>query len=437
MNADERRWPRMNRALIAAVGLLVGSVPWSAFAATPIPPGKWSFTFTDAKGQPERPIRVFTYRPAKCDTRCPIVFVMHGQKRDASRYRDYWELLADNHNLLVVATSSPKALARAAYKPGGHGEQADREKWTYSAIEHLFDEVRDGHNGYAIFGHSAGGQFVQRMALFRPTTAPRRWSRRTRVVRDAEWRKDKAAEKFPYSLVESPAGEAEVRQACAALRAAARREGRRSRRRQTQPERRREEAGGTPARARRELLQGRDRRGRRARREIRLGAERGADTAHDGAASAASPRRRSTESDEHARRERTVDTPSRRWTSRCRSRGSAASRSRDASDLYIPPEALSVSSRPSRGRGPAAVPHPQALARHPRHPHGGAHAPVHGIRRDDARRPARARRRVPADGRAADRDQSRLLLPRPKRDEEGEAEDPRAELVRRLLEYER
>ena len=32
---------------------------------------------------------------------------------------------------------------------------------------------------------------------------------------------------------------------------------------------------------------------------------------------------------------------------------------------------------------------------------------------------------------------SRMLLPRPKREEEGEAEDPRAELVRRLLEYER
>jgi segregation and condensation protein A len=32
---------------------------------------------------------------------------------------------------------------------------------------------------------------------------------------------------------------------------------------------------------------------------------------------------------------------------------------------------------------------------------------------------------------------SRMLLPRPRREEEGEPEDPRAELVRRLLEYER
>jgi segregation and condensation protein A len=32
---------------------------------------------------------------------------------------------------------------------------------------------------------------------------------------------------------------------------------------------------------------------------------------------------------------------------------------------------------------------------------------------------------------------SRMLLPRPKRDDENEPEDPRAELIRRLLEYER
>lgn len=206
----------MNRALIVAIVLLVGSIAWPALAATPIPPGKWSFVFTDAKGQPERPIRVYTYRPSKCDTRCPILFVMHGVKRNASQYRDYWELLADSHNLLIVA---PEFTAKhwpraAAYNLGDMAAQEDREKWAYSAVEHLFDEVRDGHNGYAIFGHSAGGQFVQRMALFRPDN-------RASVMIAAnpgwyampEWRKDKASQPFPYSLVESPAGEAELKRA--------------------------------------------------------------------------------------------------------------------------------------------------------------------------------------------------------------------------------
>lgn len=192
---------------------LVGT---SALAATPIPPGKWSFVFTDAKGQPERPIRVYTYRPNKCDTRCPIVFVMAGARRNASQYRDHWELLADTHNVLIVA---PEFAARhwpraAGYSLGDMAGQEDREKWSYSAVEHLFDEVRDGHNGYAIFGHSAGGQFVQRMALFRPD------NRATVMVAAnpgwyamPEWRKDKASHPFPYSLVGSPVGEAELKRA--------------------------------------------------------------------------------------------------------------------------------------------------------------------------------------------------------------------------------
>src|SRR5262245_13782141 len=74
-----------------------------AFAATPIPPGKWSFVWKDEKGRPDKPMRVYTYRPRTCDTTCPIVFVMSGMKRNASNYRDYWELVADRYKVLVVA----------------------------------------------------------------------------------------------------------------------------------------------------------------------------------------------------------------------------------------------------------------------------------------------------------------------------------------------
>ena len=206
----------MNRAFQWVLVAIAGIGASAAWAATPIPPGKWSFVFTDAKGHADRPMRVYTYRPRQCDTRCPIVFVMHGVKRDASAYRDHWELLADRYDLLVVAPEfSQRHWPRAAaYNQGGVAEQPDPEKWAFSAIEHLFDEVRDGHNGYAIFGHSAGGQFVQRMALLRPD------NRATAMVAAnpgwytmPEWRKEKAGLRYPYSLVESKAGEAELRQA--------------------------------------------------------------------------------------------------------------------------------------------------------------------------------------------------------------------------------
>ena len=216
MNADQRRYTQMKSVLAAIV--LVASAAGSAWAATPIPDGRWRFQFVDRKGQPDRPIDVYTYRPPKCDTRCPIVFVLPGVKRNASDFRGFWEVKADRYRFIVVAPSfSRKAWpGAAAYSLGDVAEQADREKWAYSAIEHLFDEVRDGHNGYAIFGHSAGGQFVQRMALFRPD------NRATVMVAAnpgwytlPEWRKEKAQDPFPYSLVGARVGEPELRPALA------------------------------------------------------------------------------------------------------------------------------------------------------------------------------------------------------------------------------
>ena len=214
MNADKRRW---TWSILASVAV---SIAASAFANTPVPSGKWSFVWTDAKGA-GKPIRVYTYRGAKCDTTCPIVFVMHGLKRNASAYRDYWELLADRYKLIVVAPefSQQNFPGAAGYNLGGVKEQPDREKWAFSAIEHLFDEVRDGQTGYVLFGHSAGGQFAHRFAIFRPD------SRATVIVAAnpgwytmPEWRteKEKAApdtQPWPYSLVGAPVGPAELQKA--------------------------------------------------------------------------------------------------------------------------------------------------------------------------------------------------------------------------------
>jgi pimeloyl-ACP methyl ester carboxylesterase len=204
----------MNKALMLVIGFAAG-IALPTFAATPIPPGKWSFVFTDPKGRADRPIRVYTYRPKACDTTCPIQIVLHGAKRND---RDHWTFLADRYKLLIVA---PEFLANqwpkaAAYNLGDVATQADREKWAFAAIEHIFDEVRDGQTQYAIFGHGAGGQFVQRMAFFRPDN-------RASVMVAAnpgwytlpEWRKDKEKnlDPFPYSLVGAKVGDNELRQA--------------------------------------------------------------------------------------------------------------------------------------------------------------------------------------------------------------------------------
>ena len=202
--------------VLRVIGVMLAMASLSAFAATPVPNGKWSFVWKDEKGHPERPIRVYTYRPRACDASCPMVIVMAGLKRNASAYRDYWELAADRYKFLVLAPEFTKELwpKAAAYNLGLVGRESDREKWTFSVIEHLFDEMRVDQASYVLFGHSAGGQFAHRMALFRPDS-------RASVIVAAnpgwytmpEWRKEKTTDPWPYSLVGSPAGQAELRTA--------------------------------------------------------------------------------------------------------------------------------------------------------------------------------------------------------------------------------
>lgn len=212
MNTDERRWgaTALGAALLVAVSVL------PAGAATPVPSGKWSFVFTDRKGHADRPMRVYTYRPRQCDSTCPMVIALHGKGRRASAMRDHFELVADRHGFLVVAPEfSEKHWPKAeGYNLGGVADEKERQRWAYAVIEHLFDEMRDGQSDYRLFGHSAGAQFAHRMAMLMPEN-------RASVVIAAnagwylmpEWRGDKAAAKYPHSLVGSPAGEAGLRTA--------------------------------------------------------------------------------------------------------------------------------------------------------------------------------------------------------------------------------
>ncbi len=139
--------------------------------------GAGNFIFSDMRGDPAKPLTVWYYRPSGFSSGSPIVFVMHGAKRDARRYRDEWTAYADHAGfLLIVPEFSHK------YYPGireynegnlfGANENPIPENdRAFTVIEHLFDFVKEATRNrspsYDIYGHSAGGQFVQRMVLFK------------------------------------------------------------------------------------------------------------------------------------------------------------------------------------------------------------------------------------------------------------------------------
>jgi poly(3-hydroxybutyrate) depolymerase len=147
-------------------------------ACAGVPEGKSDFVFIDQRGNPDKPLRVWIYRPAGFTAESPIVFVMHGKLRNAETYREPWIPLADQYHCLVVAPefSEQHYPDVFGYNYGNmrtpDGQPIKESKWAFSAVEHLFDhiraETRSRRERYHIFGHSAGSQFVHRMLFFKP-----------------------------------------------------------------------------------------------------------------------------------------------------------------------------------------------------------------------------------------------------------------------------
>jgi poly(3-hydroxybutyrate) depolymerase len=171
------------RALLAglAATLLVPALP--GVAAEPgsdarLDTGSGSFQFAFVAGGAPRSITVWYYQPAEAKADTPIVFVLHGQARNASTYRKYWIPFAEKQRfvLLVPEFSESEFPGNRGYNFGymraEDGARYPDSQWSYTAIEALFDRVREANGftqpAYDIYGHSAGGQFLHRMLMLKP-----------------------------------------------------------------------------------------------------------------------------------------------------------------------------------------------------------------------------------------------------------------------------
>ena len=137
--------------------------------------GAGSFPFEDGA---HRLITVWYYAPSPIRTGTPILFVMHGCKRNGQKYRDTWiEHAKKKHTILLVPEFSKGSFpGSSAYNRGGvfspSGSANNRSHWSFTPIERIFDmivtDARLAARGYSIYGHSAGAQFVHRMIIFMP-----------------------------------------------------------------------------------------------------------------------------------------------------------------------------------------------------------------------------------------------------------------------------
>jgi pimeloyl-ACP methyl ester carboxylesterase len=162
---------------LAASLLVLFSLALACFAEQ-LAAGPGSFEFVDPDGNPDRPVTVWYFRPEQLRATDPIVFVMHGVNRNGQDYRNSWIEYAQSRRFLLLVPEFSKryypstGMYNQGYMFTDSGEPRQRSKWTFTTIERIFDRVIADNDlrqdGYTIYGHSAGGQFVHRFATFMP-----------------------------------------------------------------------------------------------------------------------------------------------------------------------------------------------------------------------------------------------------------------------------
>ena len=171
--------------------------------------GNGRFDFNSYEPLKDKPVTVYTYLPDEENKDIPIIFVMHGQNRNAKDYCAAWNSPAREYGFLVVCPeiNSEYYPNSAFYQQGGmynDDNYLDSTFWTFNLIEEIFSHLQAENvtaaKTYGIYGHSAGSQFVHRYALFTdPTNAS------IIIPSNAGWYTlTSMGENFPYGLKGSP-----------------------------------------------------------------------------------------------------------------------------------------------------------------------------------------------------------------------------------------
>ncbi|MDP3320939.1 MAG: hypothetical protein Q8S58_17580, partial [Bosea sp. (in: a-proteobacteria)] len=165
----------VGRALVAMLLLVCAPRFAAAHDLTPFQEaGRSHAIHEDVSPDGIEPINVETYVPAACTAKpCPLLIAIHGLERNAENARDNWVEAAERHGLLIAAPHFDRErFPTRLFQQGGVRDETDPARWLYASVERFFDRAlasgRVAGSSYVLFGHSAGAQFVHRMALLMP-----------------------------------------------------------------------------------------------------------------------------------------------------------------------------------------------------------------------------------------------------------------------------
>ena len=171
--------------------------------------GIGEFSFTGLKFFENKPLTIYTFAPDSNLKDLRVVFVMHGNNRNGKEYCFEWVKTAQNHKFLLLCPNFDELNYPGSenYQLGGmwlDNAFIDSSQWTYNFIDSIHKFLLESNyinnNKYAIYGHSAGAQFVHRYAEFiRPLSAE------IIISANAGWyTRIDTTEQYPYGLKNSP-----------------------------------------------------------------------------------------------------------------------------------------------------------------------------------------------------------------------------------------
>jgi poly(3-hydroxybutyrate) depolymerase len=164
-----------------------------------------------------REIAVHTYRPSGFSPEGPVLLVIHGRNRNGADYRDWFGAEAERHGVFVVAPEFDEAQYahphdyNFAAMVDAQGKPRPRSEWLFPVVDFIFEEAtrRFGlqRDRYFLFGHSAGGQLVHRLATFG-------WSPRIEravAANSGSYTMPLASEPFPHGIGGTGLGDDDLR----------------------------------------------------------------------------------------------------------------------------------------------------------------------------------------------------------------------------------
>tara|TARA_X000000368_G_scaffold418813_1_gene420131 strand:- start:5731 stop:6594 length:864 start_codon:yes stop_codon:yes gene_type:complete len=153
------------------------------------------------------PINIFYKLPKEINNKTEILFIIHGNSRNADGYIEVWASLTNNKNVILIAPEFIKSTFpnyNTLQMSSSSGKiKSDTNLYLNASIDLLFNFYRNKFNvktdQYMIYGHSGGAQFVHRYLLMSDMPKIKK-----AVAANAGWYTFLGGWKFPYGIKEPP-----------------------------------------------------------------------------------------------------------------------------------------------------------------------------------------------------------------------------------------